>query len=244
MRACRQGRSPAVVMSPPRPRSSASASRHGLVDDRARQAQLERCAAHRAAPACHCQALGATAGARTPISSMSSSVRKARAANSGLGLGIVAARLRAAAFLAQQRAGGDEAGGERHVGEHAVAARLPLDVAQHGNRLLEACRIAHDADVLAHRPRAGARRPDRAWRCGRRCCRRRAAARRARGVPGSRSSVRMSCAARAANTTASSSELEASRLAPCRPVEATSPTAHRPGTLERPRASVAMPPMW
>ena len=30
----------------------------------------------------------------------------------------------------------------------------------------------------------------------------------------------MSCAARAANTTASSSEFEASRLAPCTPVEA------------------------
>ena len=50
-------------------------------------------------------------------------------------------------------------------------------------------------------------------------------------------------AARAGNTTASRRELEARRLAPCRPVEATSPTAHRPGTLERPRASVAMPPM-
>ena len=51
----------------------------------------------------------------------------------------------------------------------------------------------------------------------------------------------MSCATRAPNTTASSSELEASRFAPCAPVEATSPQAHSPSTLVRPEASVRMP---
>ena len=49
----------------------------------------------------------------------------------------------------------------------------------------------------------------------------------------------MSLATRAPNTTASSSELEASRLAPCAPVEATSPQAHSPSTVLRPCASVS-----
>ena len=41
-------------------------------------------------------------------------------------------------------------------------------------------------------------------------------------------------ATRAPNTTASSSELEASRFAPCAPVEATSPQAHSPSTRAAP----------
>ena len=48
----------------------------------------------------------------------------------------------------------------------------------------------------------------------------------------------------AGETTASSSEFDASRLAPCAPVEDTSPPAHRPSIELRPRASTAMPPMW
>ncbi len=36
---------------------------------------------------------------------------------------------------------------------------------------------------------------------------------------------------------------EASRLAPCRPVQAHSPTAYMPGSVERPSRSVAMPPI-
>jgi hypothetical protein len=54
----------------------------------------------------------------------------------------------------------------------------------------------------------------------------------------------MSLATRAPNTTASSNEFDASRFAPCAPVEATSPQAHNPSTVLRPRASVRMPPMW
>lgn len=37
-------------------------------------------------------------------------------------------------------------------------------------------------------------------------------------------------------------ELDASRFAPCTPVQATSPQAYRPGTVVRPRRSVRMPP--
>lgn len=37
-------------------------------------------------------------------------------------------------------------------------------------------------------------------------------------------------------------ELEARRLAPCTPVQATSPQAYRPGTVVRPWASVRTPP--
>ena len=44
-------------------------------------------------------------------------------------------------------------------------------------------------------------------------------------------------------TTASSSEFEASRLAPWAPVADTSPHAHRPGSVVRPRASTMTPPM-
>ena len=48
---------------------------------------------------------------------------------------------------------------------------------------------------------------------------------------------------RSANTRPSSSELEASRLAPCTPVQAHSPQAYRPGTLVRPSRSVRTPPL-
>src|SRR5690625_4065413 len=53
-----------------------------------------------------------------------------------------------------------------------------------------------------------------------------------------------SWATQRADTAASSNELDASRLAPCRPVLATSPTAHRPLTSVRPWRSTATPPMW
>nr|BFF20157.1 hypothetical protein GCM10025730_36780 [Promicromonospora thailandica] len=51
-------------------------------------------------------------------------------------------------------------------------------------------------------------------------------------------------AAREANTMPSSSEFDASRLAPCTPVQATSPTAYRPSTDDRPSRSVTTPPEW
>ena len=41
---------------------------------------------------------------------------------------------------------------------------------------------------------------------------------------------------------ASVSELDASRLAPCTPVDAASPTAYSPGTVVRPSMSARMPP--
>ena len=47
---------------------------------------------------------------------------------------------------------------------------------------------------------------------------------------------------RGANTMPSSSELDASRLAPCTPVQATSPQAHSPGRAEAPSRSVTIPP--
>ena len=47
----------------------------------------------------------------------------------------------------------------------------------------------------------------------------------------------------APNTSPSSSELLASRLAPCAPVHATSPAAYSPGTEVRPRRSVDTPPI-
>ena len=49
-------------------------------------------------------------------------------------------------------------------------------------------------------------------------------------------------AIRREKTRPSSSELEASRLAPCTPEQATSPVAYRPGTLLRPHRSVRTPP--
>ena len=52
----------------------------------------------------------------------------------------------------------------------------------------------------------------------------------------------MRSARRAPNTMPSSSELEASRLAPCTPVQATSPTAHSPGSAVAPHRSVTTPP--
>ena len=49
-------------------------------------------------------------------------------------------------------------------------------------------------------------------------------------------------AKRAPKTMPSSSELEANRLAPCTPVQATSPTAHNPGSAVAPHRSVTTPP--
>src|SRR3954453_229326 len=54
----------------------------------------------------------------------------------------------------------------------------------------------------------------------------------------------MSSAIQRAKASASKSELLARRLAPCSPVEATSPQAHKPGTVLRPRPSTLIPPMW
>ncbi len=52
----------------------------------------------------------------------------------------------------------------------------------------------------------------------------------------------MWAAAACANTMHSSSELLARRLAPCRPVQATSPMASKPGRSVRPARSVSTPP--
>lgn len=52
----------------------------------------------------------------------------------------------------------------------------------------------------------------------------------------------MSAAMRSAKTRPSRREFDASRFAPCTPVQATSPQAYRPGTVVRPRRSVRMPP--
>jgi len=51
-------------------------------------------------------------------------------------------------------------------------------------------------------------------------------------------------ATKRAHTTASVKELLASLLAPCNPVEATSPQAQRPETEVRPEPSTATPPIW
>ncbi len=49
--------------------------------------------------------------------------------------------------------------------------------------------------------------------------------------------------ARRANTKHSLSELEASRLAPCRPVHEDSPTAYNPGNVECACRSATIPPI-
>src|SRR4029079_12950822 len=49
--------------------------------------------------------------------------------------------------------------------------------------------------------------------------------------------------ARRPNNSPSSNELLASRLAPCTPVQATSPAANKPGSDVRPSRSVSTPPM-
>lgn len=52
----------------------------------------------------------------------------------------------------------------------------------------------------------------------------------------------MSAAMRSAKTRPSRRELDASRFAPCTPVQAVSPQAYRPGTVVRPHRSVRTPP--
>ena len=175
----------------------------------------------------------AGAGVEVRRSSARRASWKLRSASAGL---VSGKSLRACAPRLSSRCSapdGDEAGGERHVGEHAVVARLALDVAQR-------------CDSLASDPRHRARHPRCPSSCGAaaRAWRPRSTAAAwvprvirfkldGRGAAAVAVERAMSAAARAPNTIASSSELEASRLAPCRPVEATSPTAHRPGTVER-----------
>ena len=68
------------------------------------------------------------------------------------------------------------------------------------------------------------------------------AARHARAEAVAGRAAAMSSAMRSAKTRPSRSELEASRLAPWTPVQATSPHAYRPGTVVRPWRSVRTPP--
>lgn len=49
---------------------------------------------------------------------------------------------------------------------------------------------------------------------------------------------------RRAKTMVSNSELEASLLAPCAPVQAASPQADRPASVLAPSASTFTPPIW
>src|SRR5258708_4875312 len=63
----------------------------------------------------------------------------------------IAAVMRPATFLALQRAGGDEAGGERHVGEDTIISRFTLDLAQRRDSLAQTRGIAHDPHAVRHR---------------------------------------------------------------------------------------------
>ena len=47
----------------------------------------------------------------------------------------------------------------------------------------------------------------------------------------------------APKTSPSSRLFDASRLAPCRPLDVTSPAAHKPGSVVRPCASTVTPPI-
>ncbi len=60
--------------------------------------------------------------------------------------------------------------------------------------------------------------------------------------PGPSRPAAMASASRAPNTIPSSNEFDASRLAPCTPVQATSPTAHNPAIALAPSRSVTTPP--
>ena len=92
------------------------------------------------------------------------------------------------------------------------------------------------------RARRGATAPARALRVERRRALGGGRAGRQR-MPGCAARRAPRAAARAPNTKHSVSELEASRLAPCRPVHEHSPTAYRPGSVARPSRSVAIPPI-
>lgn len=78
----------------------------------------------------------------------------------------------------------------------------------------------------------------------RRCRRRMRCSARFRYRPRSRFELRRNRLGRAGSEDGSSSrEFEARRLAPCTPLQATSPTAKSPAMLVRPSRSVLMPPM-
>ena len=161
---------------------------------------------------------------------------------------IVRARVAAAGLAPLEGRGRDQAAGLEQVAQLAGAlAELALDRVDVVERALEAGGIADDADPVPHRLAQPAPRLDRrvvapgAGDADR--LRGARAARRSPGAGAAPIAVRASSAATLPNTTASSSEFDASRLAPCAPVADTSPQAHRPGSVVRPRASTMTPPM-
>ena len=131
---------------------------------------------------------------------------------------------------------------QRKIGAGMGAARFHPQAGKDGDQQRDDGRIGGRAVAFGKRQQGG----DRASEWRRHCAARRDGARRsagrarhrpARAVSRRRSSLAalagtpdMSRATRMPMTAASSSELLASRLAPCRPVEATSPQAQSPGT--------------
>ncbi len=141
----------------------------------------------------------------------------------GVALGVVAAGVGAAALLAGERAGGDQRARAGAVCEQRLR---PLGVRDDAGVACRAARAWRARRPAARGARAGgrARRPrPRAWR---------RRARRARQAPRG-----------APKTKHSLSELDASRLAPCRPVQEDSPTAYRPAERRARVRSATTPPI-
>ena len=154
---------------------------------------------------------------------------------------IVAAEVTAAAFGTRQRRLGDQAPDDEQVAQVVAGVwerRLELGDAR--QRFAQAALVPHQTDVRVHnvaqiadRLRLPAGRRPRPSAEGERLGR--------LAVAGA--AFLTSVATREPYTSASSSELLASRFAPCTPVALVSPHAHRRPSVARPHSSTAMPPM-
>ena len=133
----------------------------------------------------------------------------------------------------QRRAHGEQVGGLPGVLVDELGG-VAGQLVQQDLRLGEPGRGAQHADPRRSSPPAA--RGARCRSAGPACGGRAPARDRGRSSPGRTSAIRRE------KTSPSRSELEASRLAPCTPEQATSPVAYRPGTLVRPHRSVATPP--
>ena len=212
-----------VVMSPARPRSSSSAARtSGSI-------MMVGSGGTVMAQALRLRGRGV---ARRSRANVSASARRSDLAARPVRrvAGEVAAAVAAAALLAAQRGDGDEQADASRIGGRAVAGGQGRERGDGRARARRASRSTPTfaREDVAHRRRIRRRRHGDA-----------ASARARPRLACRRCSRRPSVAVAAA----SSSELLARRLAPCSPVDAASPQAHKPAIELRPAASTAMPPM-
>ena len=195
-----------------------------LADDRLDEKRGQRRERHRSGSLCE-RCRGAIAAASARASSSVSRDRRGSAGRSGK------SRRQCAPMLSSRRSAADD-DHQRHRGRIGRRPGRTRERGQWPDRGAQGVAVAHDPGGARQDRTDGGRVGS--GRGGRRL---RSGAGERVGAPS------IDRATIAPNTAASVSELLASRLAPCSPVEAASPQTQRPSTELRPSASAATPPI-